>query len=231
MDQPYQSTEGIVLRATPYRDYDQIVTLFTATAGLLKIICYGSRSQKSKWRSLCQPLTHVELLYREKRGEIFECRDLSLIDSQDALKQEFQYIEAACDLLQALYSTQMLGKEAPQLYALLIFYLKKIPLIEDPWILALSFRLKLLKYEGLLNCPFICQHCQLSLFRAGYFSESDWYCVEDKRGDALFFSEEELELIYLLALCQKYADLTLIVLPKELKAKILRFFQDSWNIR
>lgn len=227
----YQSTEGIVVRATSYRDYDQIVSLFTAQAGLIKVMCYGSRSQRSKFRSLCLPLTRLEIVYREKQGEIFECRDMSLIDSHASLKQHFHHIDAACDLLHALNSSQMLGKEAPDLYALLIFYLKKIPLINDPWILALSFRLKLLKYEGLLTCPFICDQCRQPLLQAAYFLESEWRCSEDRPTGALYLSEQELQLIYQLVSCQKYGDLTSIVLSLDLKAKIGHFFQEYWNSR
>lgn len=214
-----------MLRATPYRDYDQIITLFTAKAGLIKIICYGSRSQKSKWRSLCLPLTHLEIVYREKQGEIFECRDLSLIDSHNSLKQHFQHIEAACDLLHALNSSQMPGKEAPDLYALLIFFLKKIPLINDPWILAISFRLKLLMHEGLLTCPFICHQCQQPLLQSAYFSEGEWQCPEDQLQGSLHLSGQELQLVYRLVSSRKYGDLINILLPTDLKVKINHFFQ------
>jgi DNA repair protein RecO (recombination protein O) len=231
MGHTYLSTEGIVLRTFPYRDYDQIVTLFTANAGLIKVMCYGSRSQKSKWRSLCVPLTLLEIVYREKSGEIFECRDMSLIDSHNALKQHYSHLETACDLLCALNMSQMLGKEAPELYALLIYFLKKIPLIHDPLILSLSFRLKLLKHEGLLTCPFICHHCLQPLFQEAYFNGEEWQCAHDQSISSLHLAEQELQTVYQLVSSQKYGNLNSVTLPMTLKVKVEHFFQAYWKNR
>lgn len=229
MVRTYLSTEAVVLRTTPYRDSDQIVTLFTANAGLIKILCYGSRNQKSKWRSLCDPLKRLEVVYREKAGEIFECRDLSLIDSYDSIKKHFRHIEAACDLLNALFISQMPGREAPDLFTLLTFFLKKIPEIENPWILAITFRLKLLKYEGLLTCPFFCQECREPLLQNGYFSEGRWLCAKDRHSISLHFSGQELQLLYRLVSSQKYGNLVDVPLTIDLKAKIDRFFYAFWR--
>ena len=114
MAAPFQRTEGIILRAFPFRDYDQILTLFTANAGIVKIICYGSRSQKSKWRGLCSPLTRVEVVYRERKSEIFSLQDMALVDAHDHLRRQFVHLEIACDILNSLYETQLVGKPSPR---------------------------------------------------------------------------------------------------------------------
>ena len=227
MTRTYLSTEAIVLRAHPFRDSDQILTLFTAKAGIIKVICFGSRSQKSKWRSLCLPLTQVEIIYREKQGEIFECRDLSLIHPHHALKEHFHHLNAACDFLYSLNLSQMPGKEAPQLYELLIYFLHKIPLMSDPRVLTLSFRLKLLGHDGLLTCPFICHHCQQPILEQAFFSEGEWQCFQHQSLDALNFSEEELLVIYQLVSTKKFGDLVQITLPPDLKLKVELFFK-AW---
>lgn len=226
MAQPYHRTEGIVLRAFPYRDYDQIVSLFTADAGVIKIMCYGSRSQRSKWRSLCLPLTRVEIVYREKLGEIFECSDLTLMDAHSSLKQQFQHMEAACDLLNALHLSQLPGKEAPQLYALLIFYLNKIPLAKDPWTLAMSYRLKLLKHEGIMGYPSICHECQQLLVREAFWLRSEMLCAQHQVPGSLYLSQADLQLIHHLAFSQNYRDLAEVILPDEFKNKVHRLFQE-----
>lgn len=228
MNNPYQQTEGIILRALSYRDYDQILTLFTADAGIIKVICYGSRRQRSKWRGLCQPLTRVEIVYREKQGEIFECRDIALLDSLTSLKQEYCRMEAACDLLQALGFSQMPGKEAPQLYALLIFLLKKIPHLADPWISAVCFRLKLLKHEGLLACPFVCSDCEEPLLCDAFCLQAEAHCSLHQVPGAVHFSSNELQAIYQLAACRSLSELADFTLPLGFKDKVCRFFQDCW---
>lgn len=229
MTNPFFSTEGIILRAIPYRDFDQILFIFTANAGLIKIICYGSRSQKSKWRSLCLPLTRVEVVYREKQGEIFECRDMSLIDTQETLKQQYLHLEVACDLLQALMISQMPCKEAQDLYALLLFFLKKIPTAPDPWILAMSFRLKLLWHEGLVVCPLICQHCQEPLLHNAYFNGEEWSCARDQSHGSLQLTGQELQIIYQLTASKTYQNLRCVTLPEGLRGKIEYVFLAYWK--
>lgn len=226
MSRAYQKTEGIILNTISYRDYDQILTLFTAHAGLIKLMCYGSRSQKSKWRGLCLPLTRLEVVYQEKKGEIFVCRDLTLVDAHLWLKEEFNQLEAACDLLHTLNCSQMLGKEAPRLYALLLAYLKKIPYIADPWILAISFRLKLLKHEGMLSCPFVCQECGQSIWTEAYWSRLGMHCVFHLPLAAHRWNSQELGLIYQLVSCQHYKELSGLALPTGFRAKIHKFFHE-----
>jgi len=221
----YQKTQGIILHLIPYRDADQIAILFTEDVGLMKIMCYGSRSQKSKWRGLCRSLTQVEIIFREKNSEIFECKDLTLIDSYDNLKQDYNRMEAACDCMYALNRSQMPGREAHKLYALLIYYLRKIPCITDPWILSLSFRLKLLRHDGLLDYPFICQTCEEPLLSAAYCSQGETYCLSHGYQGSLELNESELQLIYSLTASQSYQNLVELILPLNFKAKIFQLFE------
>jgi len=225
----YQKTQGIILHLIPFREAHQIVIIFTLDAGLIKVICYGSRSSRSKWFGLCRALTQVEVVFREKNGEIFECRDLDLINSYDYLKQDFNQMEAACDMLYSLNRSQLPGRSAPKLYALLIYYLSKISTIHDPWILSLSFRLKLLRHDGLLDYPFICHHCEKPLLGEAYYAQNETYCKLHGCDQSLFISECELPLVYSLTACQSYLALTQVSLTRELKAKILVLFEDCLN--
>jgi len=222
----YQKTEGIILHLIPFGDSHQIVILFTLHAGLMKVMCYGSRSSKSKWHGLCRALTQVEIIYREKNSEIYECRDLTLIHSFDNLKQEYQQLEAACDLLYCLNRSQLVGKTAPKLYALLIYYLSKISQIHEPWILSLSFRLKLLRHDGLLDYPFICQVCEESLLLNAFYAQNEAFCAKHACENSLFFAEEDLHLIYALTACPHYSGLTKLHLSAEIKSKVFALFED-----
>ncbi len=222
----YQKTEGIILHLIPYRDAHQIVILFTEDAGLIKIMCYGSLSQKSKWRGICRALTQVEVVYREKQGEIFECKDLTLINSYDTLRQNYNQMEAACDLLYALNQSQLPGRVSPKLYALMIYYLGKIPTIKDPWILSLSFRLKLLRHDGVLDYPFMCHECGEPLLCEAYYAQHEIFCAQHACAHACFFKQEDLQLIYLLTACQSYNDLITVQLPTDFKMKVFTFFED-----
>ena len=53
------ATEGIILGSYPFRDYDQILTLFTQERGIVKCIFQREpqKTNKSIPEKLCMPLT------------------------------------------------------------------------------------------------------------------------------------------------------------------------------
>jgi DNA repair protein RecO (recombination protein O) len=224
MNQDFQRTEGIILRVIPFRDYDQILTLFTPEAGIIKVIYKGSRSRRRGVQGLCLPLVKVEMVYRENRGEIFNCQEIGLLDSFSFLRKDLLYIEVACDLLHVIQSSQLAGKAAPQLYALLDFYLKKLPQTVDPWTIAVSFRLKLLRHEGLVAFPFICGECSQLLETAAFICESEGWCFDHQPSGSQFWGENELEQFYRLAISQSYREICAEKVSMDFKAKVERFF-------
>jgi DNA repair protein RecO (recombination protein O) len=223
MSQTFHSTEGVILRAIPFRDYDQILSIFTADVGLLKVLYKGKKSKKGG-TGICAPLTKVEVVYREKRGEIFSCHEMNPLHSFPSLRKELMFLEVACDLLQVILASQLVGKAAPQLYDLLCFYLKKIPQTPHPWILAASFRLKLLKHDGLVAFPLICRECGQSLQNKAFIRHSESWCADHQLGGQSWESSE-LQLFYRLATSQSYQEICSSPFSLELQHKIITFFE------
>jgi DNA repair protein RecO (recombination protein O) len=223
MSETFHRTEGIILRIFPFRDYDQILVLFTQDAGIIKLIYKGSRSKKRGVQGICMPLTRVEVVFKEKQSELFVCQEMALLDSYRSLRKQLAYLEAGCDLLQLLYTTQLVGKPAPQLYALLKFYLEKIP-YSHPELLTTSFRLKLLKHEGLITFPLQCGQCQEILLTEAYFHQGELFCHAHQI-PGLFLQEIEVDLLYALTECQRFQDLIQIPFLLDYKIKIDRFFK------
>lgn len=224
MSQTFQFTEGIILRVIPFRDYDQILSIFTSEAGLIKVLYKGSRGKRKKAQNFCMPLTKVEVIYREKNGEIFSCHEMNLIESFSFLRKELLFLEVACDLLQVIQNSQFLGKAAPQLYALLCFYLKKIPQTPCPWILSASFRLKLLKHDGLIILPFKCCECQLSLEDKAFISGIDPWCTHHQPIESQSWKSIDLMMLYRFTNCQNYRDICSDNISPELYNRIHTFF-------
>ncbi len=226
----HQTTTGIILNLFPLRNAHQIITLFTLDFGLIKVVCYGSQSLKSKWHSLCKALSEVEIVFVDKGTELFDCSDLSLVNAYENLRGDFNFLNIACDMLYCLNLSQLLEKPAPKLYALLVYYLRKIDQIKDPWRLSLSFRLKLLYHDGLLCVPFICQQCSQLIYTEAYFFDGVANCQHHHLfPDAIFFDAEELLAIYSLATVKSYVDLEKIYLPAQIKNKIFALFKDCLN--
>ncbi len=218
MNKEIRQTEGIVLKAIPLRDYEQLLTLFTPDAGMVKII------HKEKQKAVYQPLTKVEFGYREKKGEIFSSCGIYIIDAFPILRTQFSYIECSCDFAHALLTSQYLGKEAPLLYQLFDYYLQKISYVVDPWTLAASFRLKLLKHEGLAHFPLVCSSCQTRLIDHLYAFESECWCKIHAQNKALSWDKEEIDNCYFLANCRQYQEIQNKEISKENLRKIFLFF-------
>lgn len=224
MSQVFQATEGIILRVIPFRDYDQILSLFTADAGLIKVLTKGSRSKRRERQGSFMPLTQVEVIYCEKKGEIFGCHEMVCIESFSTLRKELLFLEVACDLLHTISVSQFMGKASPQLYALLLFYLKKIPQTAYPWILAASFRLKLLKHDGLTIFPFICYECQQPLEKEAFIQECQSWCSYHQPKGSQVCESLELQMLYRLATSQSYQEISSCNISPHLQNQICAFF-------
>src|SRR5437016_2934336 len=102
LQQPFQCVEGIILKVIPFGDYDQILSLFTAEAGLIKLIFKGSRSRRRGLQGVCIPLTVVQVVYKEKNSELFSCHEMTLVEPYRFLRTDLAQLQAACDMLNAI---------------------------------------------------------------------------------------------------------------------------------
>jgi DNA repair protein RecO (recombination protein O) len=225
----FHHAEGIILKVVPFRDYDQILTLFTPYEGVIKLFYHGSRSKRRGGQGACIPLTKVEIVYQESRGEMFTCRELRLVESYPFLRDEWLHLETGCDLIHTISVSQLAGKGAPLLYLLLCLYLQKIPHLDDPWVLPISFRLKLLKHDGLVAFPFICTECGELLLTGAYTLESECWCALHQEKGARFWEQCDLELLYRLTNCQSYREICSDQISKAFQSKVIDFFNENIN--
>lgn len=223
----YLKTEGIILRATPFRDYDHILTVFTPDAGLIKLMIYGSRSKRRGMQSLCMPLTKVEAVYQERQGEIFTCKELSLIDSYPYLRQELKFLETACDFLQAVNCSQLAGKPAPLLYLLLSRFLEKIPESLNPFVLLACFRIKILIHEGLATFPLYCSSCRELLVTEAFTYGTECWCLTHRPSGTLAWNQNQLEQIYRLVSSRSYREICAEEPSPQFIKLVSQFFEES----
>lgn len=190
MSSRYIHTEGVIIKSTEFQDRDHITTIFTRDSGILKLFL-----KKKNFT----PLNQVEIVYSERKNEICSCHEISLLQSHAALRNQFHHLEAACDLLNALNISQLAGKPATPIYELLLFNLNKIHLEQDPSFFSSSFRLKILKYEGLLYFPLD---------------------VEEGR----YFNADEQRVLETLSFSRSYREIASFSISKEFNARVHAFF-------
>lgn len=169
-------TLGLVLRSIDYRDRQKIVTLFTPE-GLFSFIIKGLNPKKPQLLQLTTPLTLAEYELKETRGELYRFVDGTPHTSHPSLRSSYATLEAGLTIAGHLLSTQLPGKPAPALYQLTLSYLANLP--RDPATLLASFRIKLLKHEGLLNLSPNCLYCDRP---ALFLSRGESTCDKHRSG-------------------------------------------------
>lgn len=222
-------TEGVILHALPFRNYDSILTLFTPEEGLIKLFFRGAYSKKKGYgAATTTPLSIVEVIYTKGRGDLFSCVDIAVLHHNLALRNTLTTLEAGCEMLQCISYTQQPGKSAPELYQLLVYYLTKLPLIPTPTLITSSFRLKLLRYEGLLALLSHCCVCATPLNDTWIYG-SEAFCPSHTPSQSLSITKEEREIIESLAFCRDFNQLKENKVTALLSQKICRLFDESFS--
>ncbi len=219
-------TEGIVLKAFKFRDYDQILSIFTPGDGLLKLIIKNALSAKRGRGALTAPFTRAEFIYSPSRGELCPCSEVSLINQHLYLRNHLPILEAATEMLQATIMTQMPNKAAPDLYKLLAVYLEKLESIQPPHLLSTSYFLKVLRHDGLLRLQDHCSVCPASSLETLFLSEGETFCSKHSPSQALQFLNSEYILLNTLAFCTTFKELTHAVCPKDFSIQVKQLFRE-----
>lgn len=222
------NTEGIIVNALPFRNYDCILTLFTPLEGLVKFFVRGAYSSKKGGGSgITTPLSVVEVTYTRGRGDLYSCIEINVINHHLPLRHNLATLEAACEMLQALFATQQPGKTAPELYQLLLMYLQKLPQVLLPQVISNSFKLKLLRYEGMLAFLSHCSICA-ELLGDTWIHENEAYCSAHTPSEALSLTKEEREFVEILAFCRDFSFLAKMSISGLLCQKIHKLFDGSF---
>jgi DNA repair protein RecO (recombination protein O) len=193
-----EKAEGIVLRSLEYRDRQRIITLFTKEEGIISLIVKHISSKRSTMLALTTPFTRGEYLYRRGRSELMPLEDATLLDEHLELRNRFESLQAAGELVQAILASQMPGKAAPILYGLFSAYLKQIAHFPKPDSAICSFLLKILKHEGLIAWD------HLSAFR-----------------------QEEQEIVKQLLIISSFNQLREHSIPSDFSTKIRSYFKTT----
>lgn len=216
--------EGLIIQSVKFQDFDQILEIFTTHSGILKLIVKGAFSKKQGKGAMTSPLVRAEFIYLPRKGEIHACREISLLNSHLKLRERLEVLEASIEMLKAIHETQLPNKPAPDLYQLLIRYLEKMPLVSDPYALAASFRLKLLRHEGFLGLSNQCTSCGIPLSTL-HIVEGESFCRSHAPHHHLEFDKDEAPLLFHLALCRSFTELSKTQVNPEFRHKVLQLFQ------
>jgi DNA repair protein RecO (recombination protein O) len=220
-------SEGVVLHALKYGDYDQILTVFTREEGLIKLIVKGAyRNQKNA--TFTTPLTQAEFIYAKRQSTLFLCQEKSVVNYHLALRESLESLESACALVKILTATQVELKPTPLLYELLICYLERLSQTKNVQNLISSFQLKILRHEGLFGLTPTCRQCNEDLIHH-YIVQGESYCKEHKPDQGLSLTAFEAQAVFTLAFSRSLPLIEESVMDLGLKEKIDWLFESLLN--
>lgn len=214
-----QQTEGIVLQATPFKDYDRILTLF-APGGLLKFFVKVRKRDYLHCAALTSPWTRVELHYMPGRKDLHRMSEGTILAQNLRLRESFDTLAAADTMVQAVLRSQWQGKPAPKLYTLFRLFLEHLPQSTTPQGCVTAFLIKILAHEGTL---------QLSSPQSTYRYGGEQYLPSNAPPGHLCFSADEEHLLSELALSRSLSHIASLVLPTGFQAKISTLFHQAFS--
>jgi len=217
-------TEGLILRSIPYKDYDQILTLYTPDCGVLSVIVKAARSQRRGLSSAVSPLSRVECVLRKGKGELLQCREISVLNHNLFLRECVNALRTACDMVQAIRASQPPEKAAPELYKLLIKMIERLEFSPSFPSLLAAFRLKVMQHDGLLDWKSSCSHCDTPL-KTPYFYKGEPFCSVHAPSGGMRFDSGEFDHLGRLIHSRSFHDIETIPISEPLSFNVKSLFE------
>ena len=168
-------TEAVVLRGFRFAEADSVLHLYTLERGRVGAMAKGVRKTKSRFGARLEPLSHVELVLHEGRGELQTVTGTDLIRSHQAIRDNPHRLNVGLVGAEAMLRLFPEQEENPRAFHALTRFLDALDELEpaeetrpalEP--LALSFQLKLLWLSGYLPHMTSCAECGATSGLVGY---------------------------------------------------------------
>jgi DNA repair protein RecO (recombination protein O) len=187
----------------------------------------GLSNRNLRYLALSAPFCQAEFIYRRGRSDLCTFIDGTPINENLQFRSQFSHLQTAGHLSKGILISQLPGKSSPALYQLLTTYFKHIPTFTDPSPLVLSFYLKLLKHEGLLELSSLCSAC--SLHPATTLHEGESYCPQHRPPSFIPFTAQEWTSLQHLAHAHTFQQLREINLSIEFTQTLTAYFNSRFK--
>lgn len=191
---PTYSTRALVLKRSPYRAFDTLVTAYSRDKGKLRFLIRGGLKFNSKMSAHSEPFNLVDLMIIAGRRDYAA----SLVSQRvyACLKSDYEKLEAAGYALSSFNKLIKEDVQDPHLFdhALdFLTFLDKTEANREVYqFLSYVFLLKVLKHLGYGLDHLSCRQCQKALGENTYLlpKEGGWFCA-----DCSLSFEKDLSLV------------------------------------
>ncbi len=140
---------GVVLHTYRLGEADRIIVFLTEQHGKVRAVAKGVRRTKSKFGARLEPLTHVDLLLWQGRGDLDIVNQVEVLDTFRAVREDLSRLPKGMALIEVTDQMAQERHPDPRLYAMLVGALRTLcDQGIDPTLLAPAFFLKALVLEG-----------------------------------------------------------------------------------
>ena len=184
-------TEAIVLRSLRFGEADRVLHLYTLDRGRVGAVAKGIRRTKSRFGGRLEPLSHVELVLHEGRGELQTITGVQLIRPHSAARDGHYRLSVGFVALEAMLRLFPEQEANDRAFSALARFLDLLDEAEtrdsrpalDP--LVLAFQLKLLWLAGYLPHLTSCAECGGEAGLVGYSPRAGGAVCGNCRADAI----------------------------------------------
>ncbi|HEX6417793.1 MAG TPA: DNA repair protein RecO [Acidimicrobiales bacterium] len=138
---------GVVLRTYRLGEADRIVVVLTRGHGKVRAVAKGIRKTKSRFGGRLEPVSHVDLLLYEGRGELDIVSQAETVDHFAHVRDDFDRLGRAVAMLEAADQLALEREPNARLYDMLVGALRTLADHDAPLVVA-GFLLKALALEG-----------------------------------------------------------------------------------
>ena len=187
-------TEAIVLRSMRFGEADRVLHLYTLERGRVGAVAKGIRRTKSRFGGRLEPMSHVELVLHEGRGELQTITGVQLVRPHSSARDGHYRLSVGFVGLEAVLKLFPEQEENDRAFAALARFLDLLDEVEardrrpalDP--LVLAFQLKLLWLAGYLPHLTSCAECGAEAGLVGYSPRAGGAVCGNCRSDSISLS-------------------------------------------
>jgi DNA repair protein RecO (recombination protein O) len=144
-----QRASGIILRTRLLTETSLIVHWLTPDLGRIATVAKGARRPKSTFRGKLDLFYHADFSFsRSAKSELHNLREVMLRETHSALREDYLRLQQASYAVALIELTTETETPVPQIYELMLFFLRELTLAPTDTGHVFAFELKLLEELG-----------------------------------------------------------------------------------
>jgi len=185
------TSEALLLRKTPYRDADYILSLFTKDLGKISGIARNAKNSMKRFGARLEPFVHFRVMFKDTGREFKLIQDTETIQFFSSFIEDIELFTLGSLLLET--TDTLIPRESPneELFKLLIEALSNLNSKKSPLPIVLQFQLQALSVSGYEPNLHSCAECEKPIKGDSYFSTNRggavcFECVGERKNSFIF---------------------------------------------